>query len=431
MADMFTPGALGTVTPDPTEDTPPEYGGLSALQNELAVLRNQELENRKKSWDMVAQRLEKSRPSKAEMWFSLASALGQPTKTGSFGETLGNTAEALGKSAAERRDYESKVADTMLQRDQDLAELGSKYDLKGMDLKQKAIEAGKEKITVGDGGYWSERLGQAPVWHPVAGSPSKTDQWVSAEQNGVKGQRNERTGEFKPFTGTASGELPAALEKKKMETLEDIGIAGGISADTQSLYDDIKGGKLNLSLLGNVFASGLNAAGIGTDETAKYATFRQTLERMKNDSLRLNKGVQTEGDAERAWNELFGSISSEKAVMANLDRINKINQRGAALKGNTLNEMLTSRGHEAVNLADYGIQPATVGTAAGKPAPRPAAKASSASAGQRRVAPTAPPPKGAAPKVSGPVRITGDADYEKLDSGTKFIGPDGIPRTKP
>lgn len=137
MAAMFTPGALGTVTPDPTEDDTEEYGGLSALQSQLAVMRNKELESRQKSWDMVAQRLEKSRPSKAEMWFSLASALGQPTKTGSFGETLGNTAEALGKSAAERRDYESKVADTMLQRDQDLAELGSKYDLKGLELQSK------------------------------------------------------------------------------------------------------------------------------------------------------------------------------------------------------------------------------------------------------------------------------------------------------
>jgi len=140
MAAMFTPGALGTVTPDPvddTEDTTPEYGGLSALQSQLAVMRDKELANRQKSWDMVAQRLEKSRPSKAEMWFSLASALAQPTKTGSFGEVLGNTASALGESAKGRREYETKVADTMLQREQDLAELGSKYDLKGLDLQSK------------------------------------------------------------------------------------------------------------------------------------------------------------------------------------------------------------------------------------------------------------------------------------------------------
>jgi hypothetical protein len=30
-----------------------------------------------------------------------------------------------------------------------------------------------------------------------------------------------------------------------------------------------------------------------------------------------------------------------------------------------------------------------------------------------------------------PVRITGDADYAKLKSGTVFVGPDGVPRTKP
>lgn len=144
MANMFTPGALGTVTPDPmdeTEDDTANYGGLSALQNDLAVMRNKQLEERKRSWDMVAQRLEQSRPSKAEMWFSLANALAQPTKTGSFGEVLGNTASALGESAKGRREYEAKVADTMLQRDQDLSELGSKYDLAGFDLKKAAIKA--------------------------------------------------------------------------------------------------------------------------------------------------------------------------------------------------------------------------------------------------------------------------------------------------
>lgn len=152
MAAMFTPGALGTVTPDPvddTEDTTPEYGGLSALQSQLAVMRDKELANRQKSWDMVAQRLEKSRPSKAEMWFSLASALAQPTKTGSFGEVLGNTASALGESAKGRREYETKVADTMLQREQDLAELGSKYDLKGIELGIAANKAANKRRPTG------------------------------------------------------------------------------------------------------------------------------------------------------------------------------------------------------------------------------------------------------------------------------------------
>src|SRR5215831_72503 len=45
---------------------------------------------------------------------------------------------------------------------------------------------------------------------------------------------------------------------------------------------------------------------------------------------------------------------------------------------------------------------------------------------------TVAPPKGVEPKINlGPVRIQGDEDYNKLKSGTPFIGPDGVPRIKP
>jgi hypothetical protein len=38
---------------------------------------------------------------------------------------------------------------------------------------------------------------------------------------------------------------------------------------------------------------------------------------------------------------------------------------------------------------------------------------------------------GAAPAAAGPKRITSDAEYDALPSGTTFVGPDGIPRRKP
>ena len=37
----------------------------------------------------------------------------------------------------------------------------------------------------------------------------------------------------------------------------------------------------------------------------------------------------------------------------------------------------------------------------------------------------------AAPPAANPVKITGDADYNKLPSGSLFIGPDGKQRRKP
>lgn len=45
-------------------------------------------------------------PSESEKWLALAAALGQPTKTGAFGESLGNAAQALGKHKSAAREAE-------------------------------------------------------------------------------------------------------------------------------------------------------------------------------------------------------------------------------------------------------------------------------------------------------------------------------------
>lgn len=47
-------------------------------------------------------------PSASEKWLAIAAALGQPTRTGSFGESLGNVAQTLGAQKAAAREAEEK-----------------------------------------------------------------------------------------------------------------------------------------------------------------------------------------------------------------------------------------------------------------------------------------------------------------------------------
>jgi hypothetical protein len=47
-------------------------------------------------------------PSDAEKYFAIAAALGQPTRTGSFGETVGNLGTLLGKYSGAKREAESE-----------------------------------------------------------------------------------------------------------------------------------------------------------------------------------------------------------------------------------------------------------------------------------------------------------------------------------
>jgi hypothetical protein len=49
-------------------------------------------------------------PSNAEKWFAIASALGQPTRTGSFGETVGNLGTLLSKYSGAKRTAEEERA---------------------------------------------------------------------------------------------------------------------------------------------------------------------------------------------------------------------------------------------------------------------------------------------------------------------------------
>jgi len=47
-------------------------------------------------------------PSDSEKWLAIAAALGQPTRTGAFGESLGNVAKTLGEQKSARREAEEK-----------------------------------------------------------------------------------------------------------------------------------------------------------------------------------------------------------------------------------------------------------------------------------------------------------------------------------
>jgi len=53
-------------------------------------------------------RTQRAGPSDAEKYFAIAAALGQPTRTGSFGETLGNLGTLLSKYSGAKREAESE-----------------------------------------------------------------------------------------------------------------------------------------------------------------------------------------------------------------------------------------------------------------------------------------------------------------------------------
>ena len=117
-------------------------GAANPYTGQLQTLLAKYLENSEKSATDKQALLDKARerimarsagPDSAEMAFRLAAAFGKPTRTGGFGETIGNVAEATAESLASQR--KSK---------QELEDLSLKYELASSD-----VQGEKYKTQVG------------------------------------------------------------------------------------------------------------------------------------------------------------------------------------------------------------------------------------------------------------------------------------------
>lgn len=155
--------------------------------------------------------------------------------------------------------------------------------------------------------------------------------------------------------------MPAAALRMQQEELDAIATASSINADIGTVEQQIKGGKLNLGPIDNALAKGRNMAGLSNESSRNYATFQATLEKLRNDSLRLNKGVQTDGDSQRAWNELLKNINDPKVVAQRLGEIKKINKRAATIREFNVENIRNNYGAGPLDTSSYSKQPTALG----------------------------------------------------------------------
>ena len=111
----------GEVIDTEVEETSPLDGYSPDMLKGMVLKAQRPNEGLSAAYARMAEALKASRgPDKSQMWFSLAAALGKPTRTGAFGETIGNAAEALGAYRGARNEAKQKG-------DLGLAELEYKY----------------------------------------------------------------------------------------------------------------------------------------------------------------------------------------------------------------------------------------------------------------------------------------------------------------
>lgn len=152
----------------------------------------------------------------------------------------------------------------------------------------------------------------------------------------TQGQFDENPDAYLPTSEKPKEEvkkpIPASALKLQEEAVDAIGISSGIDADMGKFIEQIDQGKLDFGPIKNLYQEGRNLSGYSTEESRNLSTFKASLEKLRNDSLRLNKGVQTEGDSQRAWNELIKNINDKDLVRERLAEIREINKRAVDLQ---------------------------------------------------------------------------------------------------
>lgn len=101
-----------------------------------------------------------------------------------------------------------------------------------------------------------------------------------------------------------SKSLPPAIYKIVDEASQAISTANGADSIIQTALDDLK--KVDLGAANNLFSRVKNMAGASDPASRAYVGIKQGFEKLRNNYLLLAKGVQTEGDATRAWNSEIG-----------------------------------------------------------------------------------------------------------------------------
>ncbi|WP_421552232.1 hypothetical protein [Pseudomonas yamanorum] len=204
--------------------------------------------------------------------------------------------------------------------------------------------------------------------------------------------------------------LAAPIQKAEDGDLDAIANAQTMNQSLGRISKQISDGKLNLGPIANRVSEVRNSTGTSTEESRNYGSLNATLERLRNDSLRLNAGVQTDGDAQRAWNELVTNLNDPKLVQQRLDEISSLNEKAIQLKTNMIQQRRQNARAEPLDIGTV-IPQAGSAQQRGLQLPQATAPARQQSA--------------AAPSIAT------DDDYNRLPSGTVFIDPNGKQRVKP
>lgn len=183
--------------------------------------------------------------------------------------------------------------------------------------------------------------------------------------------RGARTGAYVSAPGMqpAPRPLPPALARQEQDDVDAINAASGAVQDLNALVGELESGKYELGPLANLESQFNNWAGESTPNSQFYTKLQSMLERIRNASLILNKGVQTEGDAQRAMNEIAANVNDPKVLAQQLRILLGINARALDQRQRNINLRRQNAGYGQIDTQGYQMQGTPYGPAGVAPPP--------------------------------------------------------------
>lgn len=171
----------------------------------------------------------------------------------------------------------------------------------------------------------------------------------------------ERSGQWNPGgkSGGTLGDskpLPVGALKDLLAVEDALGGTAVLNDIIQKNAARLADGTLKISPQNAALSWGRTGLGIATEGDVALNEWKSDLTKIVNESLRLNKGVQTEGDAQRAANELM-SANDPRTAAAALARLAKFNRQAVELhtrKQDIINANYGRSGTPGVTPRDFG-----------------------------------------------------------------------------
>lgn len=132
----------------------------------------------------------------------------------------------------------------------------------------------------------------------------------------------------------AENKLSGTLQKAEEDDIFALETSKNINKDVDKFDNLIADGKLEFGVVDTMGDFARGVLGLQGEEEINTSKFKSFISKLRNDSLRLNKGVQTEGDAQRVMDELFDAFDSNdgKVIQEKLREIKVINERAIELR---------------------------------------------------------------------------------------------------